>query len=201
MSVATLGLMNCPLQSWLADVWVPEKTGSHRAAGAVGTVCLHPWGWAFQWSPGLADCFLGNTADLREQAQEAVRVGGAPPALSLSPGHLEPAVRSPNTNESSHSPALTHLGNLARCSLPEQWKRSPKPPRDKLLPSYSAFPTDKSFRGWSFCLPREGPCASPEDSLSQSSWRPQSLSLRSQICHSSNLQLHRDGRRWKKGLL
>lgn len=127
-----------------------------------------------------------------------MQVGGAPPALSLSPGHLEPAVRSPNTNESSHSPALTHLGNLARCSLPEQWKRSPKAPRDKLLPSYSAFPTDKSFRGWSFCLPQEGPCASPEDSLSQSSWRPQSLSLRSQICHSSNLQLHRDGRRWER---
>ena len=201
MSVATLGLMNRPLQSWLADVWVPKKTGSQRAAGAVGTVCLHPWGGAFQWSPGLADCFPGNTADLRERAQEAVRVGGAAPALSLSPGHLEPAVRSPNTNESSHSPALTRLGNLARCSLPEQRKRSPNAPRDELLPSYSAFPADRSFQVGELWCPPRGPCASPEDNLSQSSWRPESLSSCSQICHSSNLQLHRDGRRWKKGLL
>lgn len=42
--VSTLGLMNCPLQSWLADSWEPKKTRSQRPAQAVGAVSLPPRG-------------------------------------------------------------------------------------------------------------------------------------------------------------
>lgn len=91
----------------------------------------------------------------------------ASPALSLSRDHSEAAMMTSNTNGflTSHSPAVIQpRGNLARCSLPEQWKWSPKAPRETLLPTPSTFPTDKSSQvGDLLFTLREGPRASPED--------------------------------------
>lgn len=168
--VSALGLINCPLQFWSADVWESEKTRSQRSTQAVGAVCLPPRGGALQWPPGLADCCWGNTVELRQWAEETVGSAGFPqpgvrlqvtqnrqrglqtatPSLPAS-RLLSPPLRCPS---SSPHPAS---GILARCSLPEQRKQTPKAPREELLPSDSAFPVDNFFQVGGLLFPQEAP--------------------------------------------
>lgn len=92
-----------------ADSWVPEKTLPRSLQRHWAAVHPPPVEGAFWWPTGLADYFLGSPADLREWAQEAAGVSGAPLALNLSRGHSEPAINF----LTSHVPAVTPAGNLA----------------------------------------------------------------------------------------